>query len=115
MSNPDDWRFTSPTPPHAPPHDRQTPGLPALPGAPPSNFPSFAPGGQPSNGGCGRAIALPIVLFAVPIFGCLYPVPAPAAVAAYSATESFLRAGASLNSDSRLPLTLLAGAVAFGL
>jgi hypothetical protein len=49
----------------------------------------------------------------VPIFACLYPAPAAAAVAAYYATDAFLRTGASLSSDGRLPITLFAGAVAF--
>ena len=113
MSNPDDWRFTSPTPPHAPPHDRQTPGLPTSPGTPSSDAAPFTPNAQASSGGCGCAIAVGVALFFVPIFACLYPVPAAAAVAAYYASDGFLRASASLNSDSRLPITLFAGAVAF--
>ena len=113
MSNPDDWRFTSPTPPHAPPHDRQTPGLPPPPGAPSFGSAPFTPSAQAGSGGCGCAIAVAVVLFAVPIFGCLYPVPAAAAVATYYTADALLRGAASLNSDSRLPITLFAGAVAF--
>jgi hypothetical protein len=113
MSNPDDWRFTSPTPPHAPSHDRQTPGLPAPTGAPPSGGAEYSPTATGGGGGCGCGIALLVAIFFVPIFGCLYPLPAAAAVAAYYGVDALLRAGASLSDDYRLPLTLGAGAVAF--
>jgi hypothetical protein len=133
MSN-DDWRFTSPTPPHAPPHDPWLAGMRAPPEhqppplvdpgppAPPSNFGSYENYGYDggyAGAGVGSGVS-PFVWFffflffpvTFPIFACLYPLAAGAAALVGRAVYVMAGpVGPTTDVSSRLPFVLASAAI----
>ena len=117
MTNQDDyWRLRESAAPHDRTHDltvgeqrhgQSTFGAPAFETTP-------APSGGGGGGSGLLTLALVTLLFAAPIFGCLYPLAAGTGFVTGLATNSLLALVApSLGADGRLPFALLAGVVAF--
>src|SRR5262249_40961328 len=112
MTNPNDqWRHQQPAAPHAPAHDRLTPGLPL--NSPTPNFPS-ADDAYPTsvassdpyavNPWLPVAAAAIVLVYSGPIFGSLYPLPTGVAVLIGFVVNGTLRVGAKgLGADGALP------------
>jgi len=124
-SNEDPSRFTSPTPPHAKPHDVIPAGLPPVSNQPTESKSDSedAPTAPANDGGSNQAArntglllgyGFIFLLFAGPIFGTLYPIPSGCAVIAGLLTNRVLETIAPhFDAADRLPGSLLAGAIVF--
>jgi hypothetical protein len=122
MTNPNDyWRHQQAAAPHAPPHDRVSPGLPLhspSPMAPASDdeYPASVRSGDPYaiNPWLMVAAAAIVLVYSGPVFGSLYPLATGVALGAGFFVNAVLRGGApGLGADGRLPFSMLATAVAF--
>ena len=118
MSNPDDyWRHRGPAP-HDRTHDQtleeQRQGKQSQPANIGDGDGFAGPVGTPSAAGGALAFAIVVLIFAAPIFGCLYPLAAGSALLAGLLTNGMLSLVApALGDDGRLPFAIMAGAVAF--
>jgi hypothetical protein len=122
MTNPNDyWRHQQPAAPHAPAHDRLTPGLPLHSSQPNSlaaddAYPPSAASGDPYaiNPWLMLAAAAIVFVYSAPIFGSLYPLSTGVALIVGFTVNGILRVGApSLGADGALPFSMLASAIAF--
>jgi hypothetical protein len=123
MTNPNDsWRHQAPAAPHAPPHDRLTPGLPLDGGA--SQQPigvgsePFRYSGAPSDAALNVGLLLGsiilVVIFSGVIFPSLYPLPSLVAFLGGAVADKVLSVvDPGLDASSRLPIAMLAAAIVF--